>query len=308
MGNTCIYSVENLADYSPQKSITFVFSGCDEKRSLEVLEYLYTNSVSIEHLLVISYSGFNLPSKYAKMIKAKNVQTVSITEEPMDFVNSLKKIPESFWCKDILIDISCIRIPEMFTFFKLLKMQNKVKQLKVAYSIPYDYVFKEEPFTSYRSYFGDLKMFELLGFSGPGGATRFHDLYMFLGFEGALGLKVFENCQHSNLMLVNNLPSFFPKYKDISVINNYQLMQNKHKYLYTPADNPFEAYNLLYSMIGDCKDAVCVAPLSTKPVALGICLFALNHEFVRVVYPVSNKYRTTNTLNTYKTNIYNIEL
>ena len=151
-------------------------------------------------------------------------------------------------------------------------------------------------------------MFELLGFSGPGGTTKFHDLYMFLGFEGALGLKVFENCQHTNLMLVNNLPSFFPKYKDISVINNYQLMQNKHKYLYTPADNPFEAYNLLYSMIGDCEEAVCVAPLSTKPVALGICLFALNHEFVRVVYPVSNKYRTANTLDTYKTNIYNIEL
>ena len=92
MENTCIYSIENLADYCPRESVTFVFSGCDEKRSLEVLEHLYTNSVSVEHLLVISYSEFNLPSKYIDMVKAEGIRTVSITEEPMDFIDNLKKI------------------------------------------------------------------------------------------------------------------------------------------------------------------------------------------------------------------------
>ena len=67
MGDACVYSIENLSDYSPRDSITFVFSGCDEKRSLEVLEYLYTNKVSVGHLLVISYSEFTLPPKYVEI-------------------------------------------------------------------------------------------------------------------------------------------------------------------------------------------------------------------------------------------------
>lgn len=308
MPDTCIYSIQDLNDYSSDKGITFIFSGCDEKRSTTVLNHLLDKDIKVEYLLNISYSKYDFPKVYEKIINMENVKTVSVIEDPMSFINDLKGIPSEFWEHDVLIDISCIRIPEMFSLLKSLKLQNKIKCLKTAYSIPYDYVFMNEPFTSYRSYYGDLKMFELLGFSGPGGTTKFHDLYMFLGFEGALGLKVFENCQYNNLLLINNLPSFFPKYKDISVINNYQLMQAKHKYLYTPADNPFEAYNLLDSMIGDDTDAICIAPLSTKLVALGICLYALNNEFVRVVYPISSQYKTSNTLDTYKTNIYNIEL
>ena len=187
---------------------------------------------------------------------------------------------------------------------------QEIQHVDIAYSIPFDYVFYKEPFTSYHSYNGDLKMYELLGFSGPGESLEYKDLYMFLGFEGALGLKVSENCQYTNLILVNNLPSFFQKYKDISVINNYQLLQAKHQFLYTPADNPYETYNLLDSIIGEKDQSICIAPLSTKPVALGVCMFALKHDNIRIVYPipVTNDYLMDNTLETYRTNVYAISI
>ena len=96
-------------------------------------------------------------------------------------------------------------------------------------------------------------------------------MIIFLGFEGVLASKVTEDIQYEELLLVNNLPSFFPKYKDICVINNYDLLStHRSKLLYVPANNPFETFNFLDSVF-DGKSSLCVAPLSTKPVALGVC-------------------------------------
>ena len=105
-----------------------------------------------------------------------------------------------------------------------------------------------------------------------------------------------------------NLPSFFPKYKDISMINNCELLTSHHSKLkYVPANNPFEAYNFLDAVI-DETEQVCTAPLSTKPVALGVCLYALNHPNLRVVYPVSEQYRHHNTNRVHKSYLYEIPL
>lgn len=133
-------------------------------------------------------------------------------------------------------------------------------------------------------------------------------MIVFLGFEGVLASKVTEDIQYEELLLVNNLPSFFPKYKDICVINNYDLLStHRSKLLYVPANNPFETFNFLNSVF-EGESSVCVAPLSTKPVALGVCLYAMTHNTIRVVYPASEQYnhhRTTRVLNT---NIYRIPL
>lgn len=300
------YSINSVGEYSCNSSISFIFSANQEERSLSTLSELQNQGISIKNIVLILYSDFLIPEKYKNIFLEADVYRIHVDSNPMNFVLGIKSLPDSIWSNELLLDISCVRIPELFTLFKYLKVQEVVHSLNVAYSIPYDYIFSGQPFTSYQSYSGDLKMFEPLGFSGPGGSINVKDLYVFLGFEGALGLKVFENCQYTNLILVNNLPAFSPKYKDISVINNYQLMQNHHRYLYASADNPFEVYNMLDSILGDNSTPVCIAPLSTKLVALGICLYALEHEYIRIVYPVSNQYKEYTTLNTYQTNIYSI--
>ena len=77
-------------------------------------------------------------------------------------------------------------------------------------------------------------------------------MIVFLGFEGILSSKVIEDIRYDNLLLVNNLPSFFPKYKDISMINNCELLTSHHSKLkYVPANNPFEAYNFLDAVIDE---------------------------------------------------------
>ena len=100
---------------------------------------------------------------------------------------------------------------------------------------------------------------------------------------------------------------FYQKYKDVSITNNSSAIKGKayNSILYTPSDNPFEAYNMLERTFSDCK-SICISPLGSKPVSLGVCLYALDHEDVRIVYPVSESYSHHLTNNVIKTWVYDI--
>lgn len=56
------------------------------------------------------------------------------------------------------------------------------------------------------------------------------------------------------------------------------------------------------------SEHVCIAPLSTKPVALGICMYALAHKNLRVVYPMSDQYNYHRTNRVLRTFIYRVPL
>ena len=119
-------------------------------------------------------------------------------------------------------------------------------------------------------------------------------------------IKSPNNIKCCSLYFVNALPSYCQKYKDISIINNYQLLLAKNcKRLYAPAINPFEVYNLLDGCIDESR-TVSIAPLCTKPMSLGICLYALEHQNVRIIYPFSDRYESHRSYDVYKSYIYKI--
>jgi len=309
MTNSKIYKMSSIKDFLiSNDNLTFIFTPNKEARSLSTANYLIQSNI-VDNLIILSYDDSTIDTEIIKKLNAKNEHQVKVDKDPMVFLSALKNaLPPDTECTNLLIDITCIRTPEMFILLKYLKAGLKQNKIKITYTIPYDYNFEKEPFTSYRSYIGDLTMYEIIGYGGSNrGNSNENDLYLFMGFEGSLSLKVIENCAYQKLMLINNLPAFYPKYKDISVLNNYQVMANQHCPLFVPADNPFEVVNLLYDSIPSDKP-VCIAPLSTKPVSLGVCLYALNNDKVRVVYPISSKYNQTRTLSSYETYGYEIEL
>ena len=118
-----------------------------------------------------------------------------------------------------------------------------------------------------------------------------------------------EEAAYKHLTFVNSLPSLSQKYKDISILNNRSSIKGK-KYdsiLYAPADNPFEVYNFLEKKYAD-ESSICISPLATKPVALGVCMFALNYEKVRIVYPISDVYSSHVTNQVTKILVYEVSL
>lgn len=311
MKKSQIYNFAQIEDFKfCFKDITFIFALSDENRSLTSINYvLDNNTMHISHCILIKYGKCNICIEQRLIEMGIKYDFIQIKTDPMNFIQELNRINDEFWSNPIFVDISCIRILELFTFFKYIKKARNKEDVLVAYSIPQSYIFECEPFTSFKSYSGDLTMYEPLGFGGQSLFNGIGDLFIFMGFEGALGLKVKEICDYSKLVLVNNLPSFDLKYKDISVLNNYELMANNHQYKYAPADNPFDVYNFLDENIEHTDQSVCIAPLSTKLIALGVCLYALEHTNVRIVYPVSKVHENRrNTCDHYKTYIYQIVL
>ena len=238
---------------------------------------------------------------------AENVNVIEgFTNSQYEFITQMQTCESLINAKKIIIDISCILTPYLFLIMKCIYMWNHDATIYAINTIPYDYSFPESPFLSYKSYYGDLKMEEIIGFSSSEGMRQKKDLFIFAGFEGALALKVEEDIEYSQLYYVNALPSYYQKYKDISIINNYQLLLSKNcKRLYAPAINPFEVYNLLDGSIDESR-SVSIAPLCTKPMSLGICMYALEHHNVRIVYPFSDQYESHRSYDVYKSYIYKI--
>lgn len=296
--------VEQIEEYT---SNIFILADGSDERASTMAKKLSTSVNHIEKILLLKYheEGF---IQMDELFPEAEIIIFNITSRPSDFLGELIKFKEFLVAENVLIDITCIHVPEMFTLLKYFKITNKKKSIDVTYSIPFEYEFSSEPFTSYRSYYGNLKTNDLLGFGGISEGVAHSKMIVFLGFEGVLSSKVTEDIQYDNLLLVNNLPSFFPKYKDICVINNYDLLTSRYsKLVYVPADNPFETYNFLEAVLQDDEQA-CVAPLSTKLVALGVCLYAMEHANLRVVYPMSEEYTVHSTNNVLHTFLYKILL
>ncbi len=302
--------METIKNFSAKKeNAIFIFALTEDLRSTSTLLELISKNF-VRHLIVINYLDSPLPLPCEVSPENISINYLNISTDPMELVEQLKNLNETIWENSIFYDVSCVRTLEMFTIMKFLKLTCSRKQIDIIYSLPFDYNFEKEPFTSYKSYKGDLTLLEPIGFSGFGNfSDEPVELFLFLGFEGAMSLKIVESETYSKVTLVNGLPSFYIKYKDIAVLSNYQTMQTAQPYRmkYVPFDNPYETYNLLDSYITQ-KQLVCIAPLGTKAICLGICLYALENENVRVVYPISSIYSPQNTDGIYETYIYTITL
>lgn len=308
-----IYNLYKFTQDKEQKNIdTLIISHQKDTRSLYSIEKLLEKGVPIKNIVILNYNRVIEKKMLIKKLNLDesmiNLLIVDIPTEQGEFIIELKKLKKLFNKDNLALDISCMNIPHMFLFLKYLKNNFNSISLQIFYTIPSDYIFSENPFISYKSYHGDLKTAEVLGYSGNSVKTKNANLIVFLGFEGALSLKVIEDIKYKDLTLANALPAYFQKYKDITVINNYETInQAKNVLEYVPSSNPFEVYNYL-SEKDKLSEGLCIAPLSTKPIALGVCLYALQNPEVRVVYPASKGALTEITTDIFETIVFEVNL
>lgn len=313
MKNSIIYEMDTLDDcHDLLSNVLLIIAIDDEERSKYSLNHLVQQEFRGKHSIVFTYNDKNINEydvmpELKKILVTEEMNVIQLPLDQIDFVERLKCCESLITSTKIIIDISCLLTPYIFLLLKYINIVNKCVEITIINTVPYDYNFPKSPFISYKSYYGDLKMSEIYGFSGSNGINQENDLLIFAGFEGALANKVEEETSHKNLYIVNTLPSYYQKYKDISIINNYHLMKNKNfKMLYVPAINPFEVYNILdNSIVGE--KSVSIAPLCTKPISLGICLYALKHCNVRIVYPFSDKYELSRSHGVHKSYYYKIK-
>jgi hypothetical protein len=169
--------------------------------------------------------------------------------------------------------------------------------LTVFYTEPKSYVFSKGLYRSYQSTRGPLSVLEIPGFPGQENITESKLLVILLGFDGELSDYITEEISPDEVILVNGFPGYLPKFKDISLICNEKLSVNvNNRILYSRANNPFDTFNLLKSVRTRYPNSsFTVAPLGTKPMALGACLFAIANPSVRVIYPLPDSYSDVTT-------------
>ncbi len=275
-------------------------------RAYEILRKFQKHNVSVKNVFLFDFKERieNLPAEDVdaynlyKTFGFKINQIPCSIMDPSSCIKSLSKSEFIFSAEDnVAIDISCFTKPYFFSILKYLKEQIRLGTITVFYTEPMAYIFSRELYRSYRSSYGPLSVMEIPGFPGLDTRTKEKVLIVLLGFEGELSAFVSDEVAPNDIIVVNGFPAYSPIFKDISLVNNERLLSSSGASIkYVRANNPFETFNLLELVKKERPDAFLnIAPLGTKPMALGACLFAILYPSVRIVYPLPEKYANKTT-------------
>ncbi|MBM4146955.1 MAG: hypothetical protein FJ240_11930 [Nitrospira sp.] len=283
----------------------FLLAGGSDFRAYQIMRLMKTENVSINKILLFDFLervhdiDKNDPYYEYQEVGFKNIFPIqcSIKATNSCLQNLIPLESELLAAQKVALDISCFTKPFFFYLIKLFKERFKVKELTIFYTEPQSYLFPRGIFSSYRSSIGPITILEIPGFSGFETRGGKRVLVILLGFDGDLSKEIYEDISPSETLVVNGFPSYTPKFKDISLIANEKLTSDKDvEIAFSRANNPFEAFNLLeYIKKRNGNAFINIAPLGTKPMALGACLFALYHPDVRVVYPLPETYEKVTT-------------
>ena len=128
----------------------------------------------------------------------------------------------------------------------------------------------------------------------------------FLGFEGHRLAYVIEQVQPqgSNIVPVIGVPGFMPEFPFHTYLGNKNILANGNLHTrirHAKANSAFDAFYLLQEIAADYpKHALKIAPIGTKPHALGAILFTLRTQrLVEIVYdhPIRKPNRTIGSAN-----------
>lgn len=222
--------------------------------------------------------------------------------------------------KKILVDITGISQPAIFFLLKLLYEDENLRpsNLFIAYTEPLRYKAKvlpssEDVFELTEKFIG-LKA--LPGFIRKSEREKDQLLVLLIGFEGKRAKCVCETLDVSarDIRIVLGFPGFKPGWQYLAYGSNQSMLEYFQAYHFVSlaaANNPFDAYNALLELHTEqvrsgIEARMTVAPVGTKPHAVGAAMFALHYSSItRLVYDFPVKARSLRSKGYGTTWIYN---
>lgn len=299
---------ENVA-FSKEAYDYFLLAPNIERRSREAFLRLSEQKI-IQKTIILDYENFHkttTPEQEASFYKDFETESIIVIRKDNDKDTSRELAKTGIQEEDrIALDITGFSIPNIYYIMNIIKDIFKVRHLDVFYTEPKFYIYEEGYFDAYhKKKERNRKSDPATGLHGycNSGASEKEVLVIFLGFDGGLAGQVYfdlaENGRHEILQIlaVNGFPSYTAKLKDISLFNNEDFINKigHENVRYAVANNPFDVYNLLCEILCEVlKDysetQLNLCTIGSKPMALGTCLFALEHlDNVKVTYPFYEK-------------------
>lgn len=327
-----LYSMRKLDEIREEKSYDAFFCAAGlEGRDIRVVElFLKKPAFSVKKWIIFHYQE-RMDGKQSRQdtLKAylKDETVIHIYTSYQDAKNYneiLGEILEEMKdYKEIGMDITGFKNQFFFPLLKIFARNCCIKKLDVFYTEPSTYRFpkkkagidyfpnmKEDQrvLFNYSKAEGGIEIKSIPGFEGERGKKTV--LVILLGFDGRVAVRIKEEYNAEKVLLINGFPSYLPKFRDISLLNNKELVSgsNKDEIFNTYADNPFEVYNVLERIRTKYEDyKLLIAPLGAKPLALGVCKFGLDFPQTAVLYVESLKYVEESTEDYGETWEYQIE-
>jgi hypothetical protein len=218
----------------------------------------------------------------------------------------------NFANKNILIDFTGMEQPAIFFLLDCLRQQKQLKRVFGLYTEPIQYKTLAGPL--FEETF-DLTE-EFIPFKALPGFVRAYDrdkeklLLVFMGFEGRRFLKVFEevNPKQRHTHAVFGIPAYQPGWQYLTLGSNQQALETSRAVLHrAEANNPFDAYEIAQLVLDNYPDAqLILAPIGTKPHAVGSAIFASRHQETIIAYDFPIKHKLFRTEGIGKSSVYNL--
>ena len=295
------YDMEMIsAEFSGRNYDYFILAPNIERRSRAFFKWS-RDKVNCSKYILTDYINFH-QNLYAVQEKdfykdfEDCINEVFRVNDDNDFFRKMNALNISKTCK-VGVDITGFSVPAVYSLMYYLKNKCGLSAIDVYYTEPRNYIYEEGYFDSYHPNNNYRICAPVAGYINSGKDQK-EVLTLFLGFDGGLADLVYgklgeEGKEIIRTIVVNGFPSYTAKLKDVSLFNNETLINkfDKSDRMTTTANNPFDTYNLLCKILKDCGDTLLnICTIGSKPMALGACLFALEHkQDVKVTYPFYKK-------------------
>lgn len=295
------YEIYNMRCIDSSSEVKFntdgiILMSTSEERAYCVAERLIEIKGMPTNILILYFDDKNkeIADNYFNK-KGYNILFCKISLTLSDsLIHCLKLIDEFIKDKNMIaIDITCIPIP---IFAQIInQIYNEKKSLVAYYTQPGHYNL--DKLFDFSAYEGEISIENIPGYDGTSikrGEIR-NTLFYQIGFEVKyISSQIKDYVMPNEIVPINGFPSYFPKYKDISLINNDQnFYADSIEIIYSEACNPFDSFNNLVKLKNKySNDCISVLLSSTKPMALGACLFALKNtqNNIRLLFPYPSDY------------------
>lgn len=295
--DTYLYNTEYscLDEFIPEYGSTYIYGHSTEGRSYEVEGLIKKHGANINFI----------------QIQESQKDKIKVTNNGIEYnlrsSSSIKSFFEYAESSIIYLDVTGLnnRISASLLKQCLIENDDKSPNIHVVYAEPDTYKigrFKSE------GVFNDLSE-QIEGIEPlPGFASIIPDdiddiiFVALLGFEGGRFMHIIENIQpqRDNIIPIIGVPGFRLEYPFVAYWGNRRPIEETNSWRnisYVSANSIVDVYLFLSKLIKKHPDKkIKVAPIGTKPHAIGAILFAIKHSSkVELIYdnPMRKKRRTS---------------
>ena len=197
----------------------------------------------------------------------------------------------------VIIEATTLNVIDILFILKAIKKISTILEIQILYIEPKEYNFKKSTLTEYDDFHLSSKFKNFPPVPGYTIVTRPYDedkdeededednteLIAFLGFERTRLGQIFnadDGGTYSKFTPIIPLPGFKPGWENRTISSHLKFFSSSYnfdKLLYVSGNNPFHAYNIL-EIFSKTRKKFRIAPIGTKPNAIGCVLFLLNNE------------------------------